>query len=304
MAPHPKLLAIPLAALVLAAPGLGRSAPMPGPPLGPKDIDRLPATAPTATAAYGSDPLQHGELRLPPGKGPFPVAVVIHGGCWTKGYATARNTAPLASALAKAGVATWNIEYRQVGDPGGGWPGTYQDWAAATDHLRVLAKQHSLDLDRVVAVGHSAGAHAALWVAGRRRLPRDSEIRGASPLQLRGAVAIDGPVDLLDALAIDAQVCGRAVIAPLMGGTPADQPRRFAEGSPAQLLPFGVPQHLVQSSVLRPEHAEAYRRRAERAGDRIHLIALPGRMHFNMIAPIDPTYTAVEQAVLEALASP
>lgn len=302
MAPHPTLLAFLAASLLLAAPARGGAPPTPGPPLGPKDVDKLPASVPTATARYGADPLQYGELRLPAGKGPFPVAVVIHGGCWTKGYATARNTAPLASALARAGVATWNIEYRQVGDPGGGWPGTYQDWAAATDYLRVLARRHSLDLDRTVAVGHSAGAHAALWIAGRGRLPKDSEIRGARPLQLRGAVAIDGPVDLLDAHAIDTQVCGRAVIAPLMGGAPADQPARYAQGSPAQLLPLGAPQHLVQSSVLRPEHAEAYRRRAESAGDRVHLIALPGRMHFNMIAPTDPTYAAVEQAVLQAVA--
>jgi len=301
LAPNPKLLSLLLAGLVLASPAQGGAAPMPGPPLGPKDIDKLPASAPTATVHYGAAPLQYGELRLPAGKGPFPVAVVIHGGCWTKGYATARNTAALASALTQAGVATWNIEYRQVGDAGGGWPGTYQDWAAATDHLRTLAKKHRLDLSRVVVVGHSAGAHAALWLAGRPRLPTSSEIRGARPLQLRAVVAIDGPADLLDALAIDAQICGRPVIVPLMGGSPAEQPTRFAHGSPAQLLPLGVPQYLVQSSVLRPEHAEAYRVRAEKLGDKVRVLSLPGRMHFNMIAPTDPTFTVVQGAVLEAV---
>jgi hypothetical protein len=68
--------------------------------LGPRDIDALPASPPTATLKYGTEPSQHGELRLSKGSGPFPIAVVIHGGCWTKGYATLRNTAPIASALA------------------------------------------------------------------------------------------------------------------------------------------------------------------------------------------------------------
>jgi acetyl esterase/lipase len=132
-----------------------------------QDVDALPASKPTLVEAYDPDQLQFGELRLPQGSGPFPVAVIIHGGCWTKGYATLRNTAPLASALTAHGIATWNIEYLQVGDPGGGWPGTFLDWGSAADHLRILAKSGPLDLTHVVAVGHSAGELAALWVATR-----------------------------------------------------------------------------------------------------------------------------------------
>ncbi len=83
----------------LAAPALAQ--------VSPDDVAALPATSATVTASYGTDPLQIGELRLPPGKGPFPVVVVIHGGCWTKGFATKRGTAALASALTKRGIATW-----------------------------------------------------------------------------------------------------------------------------------------------------------------------------------------------------
>ncbi|RSV20803.1 alpha/beta hydrolase [Sphingomonas sp. ABOLH] len=140
--------------------------------IGPPQLHALPVTAPTLVEAYGPDPLQIGELRLPAGPGPFPVVMVIHGGCWTKGYETLAGTAPLASALTDKGVATWNIEYRQVGDTRGGWPGTFQDWGAALDHLRVLARTQPLDLKHVVTVGHSAGAHAALWLAARPRLAR------------------------------------------------------------------------------------------------------------------------------------
>ena len=123
-----------------------------------QDVDALPASKPALVEAYDPDQLQFGELRLPQGSGPFPVAVIIHGGCWTKGYATLRNTAPLASALTAHGIATWNIEYLQVGDPGGGWPGTFLDWGSAADHLRVLAKSGPLDLTHVVAVGHRQGS--------------------------------------------------------------------------------------------------------------------------------------------------
>src|SRR3954469_1657914 len=100
----------------------------------PAKVTALPASEPYIRASYGFGPIQVGELRLPPGKGPFPVAIVIHGGCWLKGMAVMRMTSPVADALTKRGFATWNIEYRQLGDEGAGWPGTYEDWALAADH--------------------------------------------------------------------------------------------------------------------------------------------------------------------------
>src|SRR5215210_6101524 len=135
---------------------------LPAQRLGPSAVDKLPSKPADAKVAYGSDPLQFGELRLPKGTGPFPVAVVIHGGCWVSEFATLQNTAAAADALRDAGVATWNIEYRRSNNPGGGWPGTFMDVAAATDYVRELARRYTLDLTRVLAIGHSAGAHLAL----------------------------------------------------------------------------------------------------------------------------------------------
>ena len=63
--------------------------------------------------AYGGDPLQFGELRLPKGAGPHPVVVFIHGGCWLSQY-NLKYTGHLGAALAEAGVATWSIEYRRL----------------------------------------------------------------------------------------------------------------------------------------------------------------------------------------------
>lgn len=265
----------------------------------PQDVRRLPASTPAVTAPYGADPLQVGELRLPGGKGPFPVAIVIHGGCWTKGFDTRRGTAPIATALAERGVATWNIEYRQLGDPGAGWPGTFRDWAAATDHLRVLAKRYPLDLRRVVTVGHSAGALAALWIASRRRLPLASVIRGTDPLPIRAAVAIDGPGDLAPFVGFDAQVCGKPVIVPLLGGTPDAVPARYREASPLRRLPLGLPQTLVQSDVLTAPAAAAYR--AAAGGDSVTIVTVPGSNHFNIVAPGEPQWAAVQAAILQAV---
>jgi acetyl esterase/lipase len=265
--------------------------------LGPADVDALSASQPTLTQKYGPDPIQFGELRLPQGKGPFQVAVVIHGGCWTKGLATLRNTAAIASDLTDHGIATWNIEYRQVGDAGGGWPGTFLDWGAAVDHLRKLAKTYPLDLARIVVLGHSAGAHAALWIASRHRLPVQSEIRGANPLPILAAVAIDGPGDLTGFVGFDDEVCGASVVVRLMGGTPAEQPQRYHEASPQSLLPLGLPQFLISATVLTPKAAQEYQKIAQAKGDHVEVLLLDTG-HFELIAPGQKAWASIRQLIL------
>ncbi len=272
--------------------------------LRPKDIHALPVSAPSVVQNYGSDPLQYGELRLPAGKGPFPVAVVIHGGCWTKGFDTLKGTAPIASALAGKGIATWNIEYRQVGDAGGGWPGSFQDWGAATDHLRVLARFHPLDLERVVTVGHSAGGHGALWIAARPRLPAGSEVRGKRPLKVAAAVAIDGPADVHTFAGRDERVCGQRNVAGFFGSAVAERPERYGLGNPAELIPLGARQYLVASDLLKPVDAYRYRDMARANGDVVEVLELRGAGHFNMLAPGDPAWTELEALIVQRAFAP
>src|SRR5262245_35551596 len=120
---------------------------------------------------YGSNEFQFGELRLPKGAGPHPVALVIHGGGWMSQYGLSY-MGHMGVALTEVGLATCSIEYRRVGNQGGGWPVTFEDASRAADHLRTIAKTYPLDLNRVVAVGHSAGGHLALWLAARKHLPK------------------------------------------------------------------------------------------------------------------------------------
>src|SRR6185295_10962523 len=98
----------------------------------------------------------------------------VHGGCWQTELGDRRIMNWIADDLRKRGIAVWNIDYRGVDRAGGGYPGTFQDAAAAADALRGAAPKYRLDISRLVAVGHSAGGHLALWLAGRPRLPAAS----------------------------------------------------------------------------------------------------------------------------------
>ena len=260
------------------------------------EVLALKAPPADARIAYGPRPQQFGELWLPQGPGPHPVAIVIHGGCWSSEYGEG-HIRPVCAALARAGVAAWCLEYRRVGDEGGGWPGTFEDVARGADHLRVIAPARGLDLTRAVAVGHSAGGHLALWLAGRARLPAADPLRGPAPLPLRGVVALAPIPDL--ARAASEHVCGNAV-PDLLGGTPQAQPARYGTASPMALLPLGVPQEIVHGRADRIVPiglSEAYVAAARGKGDTAHLVAVEGAGHFDVIAPTSKAWTAVEQAV-------
>lgn len=285
--------------LVLAA-AMGAEAAEP-PVLSAADALALPKPPADYRLQYGSDPLQFGELRRPAGAGPHPVAIVIHGGCWLAAYDLGY-MAGLASALAATGVATWSIEYRRIGDDGGGFPGTFEDVAAAADHLRALAGGEAFDLDRVVAVGHSAGGHLALWLAARHRLAADDPLRGQSPLPLAGVVALAGIPDLAEFASPEG--CGAAV-AELLGGAPGKRAGRLRRASPIELLPLGLPQVLIaggRDTIVPPSHAGAYAAAAGAAGEKVRVVTVPESGHFELVVPGSVAWPTVRDAVLELVA--
>ena len=274
---------------------------------GPLDLANAPVAPGARRIAYGSGPLQFGELRLPSTKGPHPVAIVIHGGCWLAklGSLDPRavaidNMRPMAAALNEAGIATWNIEYRRLGDEGGGWPGTFKDIAAGADFIRTLAPEHSLDLKRVISIGHSAGAHLALWLAARAKLPATSDLFTRDPVRLSGVVSLDGPADLKATIPLQRPVCGGPVITDLIGGSPDERPQRYREGSPIEVLPLGVPQAFFTGRMF-AAHSTPYEIAAKRAGDVVQISALPNADHFAFIDPRSEVWPQVMSSVRRLL---
>jgi acetyl esterase/lipase len=272
--------------------------------LRPADIDRLPLQTAGLRLAYGTDSLQFGELRVPSGSGPFPVAIVLHGGCWYGPYANVRNAAPLADALTAAGIATWNVEYRRYDHPGGGWPGTFTDVADAVDHVRRLAGTHALDTTRIVAVGHSAGAQLAAWLATRPRLPSTSVLHRAAPLRLTGVVALGGVMDLREFQGRQRATCGNPAVESLLGGLPGVVPERLAEVSPIERLPLGVPHEHVAGALDRIAPQDITERFAEAArarGDTVTVTIVPALGHHDIMAPRTAAGAAAIRAVRRLL---
>jgi acetyl esterase/lipase len=267
----------------------------------------LPVGPPEERLSYGSDPLQFGELRLPQGNGPFPLAIIVHGGCWSAKLGGLPEEAvslalvrPFAASLTDAGVATWNVEYRRLGNAGGGWPGTYQDLARATDFAKELASRYRLDLARVITIGHSSGGHLAMWLAARKNLPKTSLLYVPSPLPLVGVVSLDGLLDLVSDLA--AQVCGFPAVTEFMGGSPRDHPDRYAQGSASTLRPLGVPQALFASPVFE-EAAKSYQASGKHAGEAVDLRLRPDAGHFGWLDPSSQASKAVIERIQSLVAA-
>ncbi len=231
-----------------------------------------PPPAADARLAYGDEPLQFGDLRVPAGDGPSPLAVVIHGGYWKANY-NLIHTGHMCRALTEQGIATWNVEYRSIGDPGGGWPGSGEDVARAVEFVQELPG----DRERVVLVGHSAGGQLALWAAKRVQLP---VVALAAVSDVRESAARTGP-----------------------DGAPAQfMPAvHFAGGSPLELLPLGVRQILVHGTADDGVPYAMSERYVEAAGGEAELVTLEGTGHFEPIDPLAPEFEHTLAAVQRLL---
>jgi sugar lactone lactonase YvrE/pimeloyl-ACP methyl ester carboxylesterase len=267
------------------------------------DDTRADRPAPVVSIAYGSEPQQFGELRVPRGRGPHPLAVVIHGGCWMSGVDLHLMDA-LCNRLTESGIATWNLEYRRIGDPGGGWPGTFLDVGRGVDYVSAIAADHGLDLESVVIVGHSSGGHLTLWAAARHVIPADSPLHSDNPFIPAGAVSLAGPPDIrgLDELAV--QVCGENVLIPLLGGTLADVPQRYDNATPMMLMPSGVPRILIHGALdgaVSPEMGLAYVDEAKSKDELIGFTIIPDAGHMDVIDPTTPGWPVVEASIRSLL---
>ena len=261
------------------------------------DLLTRPRPAPTTTIAYGADPLQVADLWLPGGRGPHPTVVMVHGGCWQAEIADRTIMNWIAEDLRGRGIAVWNIDYRGVDRPGGGYPGTFLDAAAAADSLRSNAARYELDLSRLVAVGHSAGGHLALWLAGRPRLPESSILRSPEPVPVRTVVSLGGLPDLEEAARPPGSGCGTEVIGKVSGG-------RYAETSVPRLAPLAVHQVLVnglQDRIIPTSYATDYAAAMRASGDTVVVRMVDRIGHVELIAPESPAWRIAVEEIETAL---
>jgi acetyl esterase/lipase len=238
---------------------------------------------------YGADPSQFGELSLPRGEPRVGTIVVVHGGFWRSVYDLSLGR-PLAADLAGRGWATWNLEYRRVGN-GGGWPATFDDVAAGIDALADL----DVDTSAVVVIGHSAGGHLAAWAAGRAGLPTGAP--GAGPrVRVTAVVSQAGVLDL--AAAHRAGLSSHAV-AGLLGGAPRDLADRFGLADPLAQVPLRAAVlclHSRADDTVPFEQSTAYVAAATDAGADARLHETAGD-HFSLIDPASADWAAVVDAV-------
>jgi acetyl esterase/lipase len=275
-------------------------------PTSPMTLDQylaLNGPAPTATIAYGSAPSQFAELFRPAGDGPFPVVVLVHGGCWTIEYGGITQMRNVAGALAAQGIAVWNVEYRRVDEEGGGYPGTYLDMHAALDKLAQEAPRYGLDTGRIVAMGHSAGGQLVQWIAGRNKVPASSPLFHPSPLPVREIISLGGLADLRNEKELIEGSCGRSTVQ--LAGTPsATRPDVFVDTNAAELMPNGSRTQLITGeldTISPPRAAHAYAARARAAGDRAEVLILPGASHYDEIAASSASWPLVLAAIRKAL---
>ena len=270
-----------------------------------KDFLALPRPAPTHEIRYGAVQSQGIDVFLPAGKGPHPVAILIHGGCWSDFPGAGREQLrPLAADWARRGIAVWSMGYRRANEAGGGYPNLYRDVAAAVDRLRSDGPALGIAMDRSVLTGHSAGGHLALWAASRTRLPTGSPLQqSGEPLPVRGVVAMAGVGDLAAFAPRLPGSCGRGILERLSGGG-SDA---YADVSPARLgLPEMVRSVVMVSAVddqIVPLRAARDYRNALAAdpASRVRLRDVAGAGHFDLVTPGTPAFEVVFEEVQRLL---
>ena len=242
------------------------------------------ALHPPTTRAYGEDPDNVGDLRLPEagrGGGPYPVAVLFHGGGWRR-VITRDVMDGAAVDLARRGVATWNVEYRRI-PPVGGWRAMLEDGTAAVDYLRELADEFPLDMERVTTVGHSAGGHVSFFAS------RESQVRPARFVPLASMLDLE--------LSASSHRLGE-LVEKLLGG---EEGTAFNDLNPTGLVPLGIPTvalHGTADQSVDVKQSRNYVRAAQEKGDQAEMMEIPGAEHGDFLEPNSTAWEAAAQQII------
>ena len=252
-----------------------------------EDILGLTPPAADHRLPYGTDSNQFGDLRIPTSGGPFPVLMNIHGGFWRAKY-DLEHAGHLCAALSKRGIATWNVEYRRVGNAGGGWPGSFEDIGNAFRFLPQIAKQYKFDLSRVLVMGHSAGGQLALCFA-------------AHEPSLTRAVSLGGVVDLQKAFELH---LSHDAVVEFLGGKPREVQDHYREADPMQLPIAEARQVLIHGAkddVIPPSFSRKYVELKRTKGEKVRLVEIANADHFDLIDPRSQAWKQVEGNAMELL---
>jgi acetyl esterase/lipase len=253
-----------------------------------EDILKQPPPPADARLSYGTDPNQFGEIRVPKSKGPFPLLMNIHGGFWRAKYDLA-HAGHLCAALTAKGLATWNVEYRRVGNPGGGWPGTFEDIRSAFRYTAQIPKRYNIDASKVLVMGHSAGGELALCLA-------------AHEPSLKCVVSLAGVVDLQQALEL--HLSDDAVVG-FLGGKPTDVREHYHEADPMQIsVPHSTTQWLIhgaKDTVVPSYFSRSYAQEKKSRGENVHYLEISTAGHYELIDPGSAAWPKVENTVLHEL---
>ncbi len=253
-----------------------------------EDILALPPPPPDRREAYGGDPNQFVEVHLPAGRGPHPILMNVHGGFWRAKYDLG-HAGHLCHALRNAGIAAFNVEYRRVGNAGGGWPGTFADVRSAYRYIRQEAARFHANVERLVVMGHSAGGQLALCLA-------------AHEPSLTRVISLAGVVDLQTAFALH---LSHDAVVEFLGGTPNEVPEHYREADPMELRISPAHQWLIQGSdddTIPAEFAREYTRTKKKNGENVELVEIPRCGHFDLINPNAAAFKQVTATVLAAIA--
>jgi len=253
-----------------------------------EDILSLPPPPADRRVAYGADPNQFIDVRIPAGKGPHPALLNVHGGFWRAKYELG-HAGHLCDALRSAGVATFNVEYRRVGNEGGGWPGSFADIRSAYNYIRQAQAGFHLDEKRLTVMGHSAGGQLALCLAGHESA-------------LRSAISLAGVVDLKRAFTL--HLSNDAVVE-FLGGKPSEVPEHYHEADPMELSVTHARQwllHGIDDDTVPVAFSRDYATAKKKAAERVELMEVVKAGHFDFIDPRSEAWKQVKSAVLSALA--
>ena len=252
--------------------------------------DILSWAAPKADAriAYRNDENQFIDLRIPKTKTKrlHPLAICIHGGYWRAKY-DLEYLGHLCAALTASGMATANVEYRRVGNAGGGWPGTFSDIRSAFQFLMQKERQYEFDVERVVVLGHSAGAQLALCLA-------------AHEAKVKAAISLAGVVDLQRAYQL--HLSNDAVVE-FLGGTPAEVADHYREADPMKLA-IAMRQWIIHGAAddtVPPVLSKDYVSAKVKGGEEAQLVMIPEAGHFEIVDPRSEAWAEVERIVTHSI---